>query len=166
MDSQELPPEPARTEVPQTEGITHRIPSDPGYILVDLDHTMAQYTTWEEQKSVIGRPVPAMVARVSAWLQAGKDVRVFTARASGTNPRQAQDTEEIRAWTEEVFGVPLEVTNQKCFRCVAIWDDLAVTVEANTGWRLTHIDEENKDRDPLWDSEGKYWPGIAPASDR
>lgn len=140
---------------------THRAPSDPGYILVDLDHTLATYTTWEEQASKIGPPIPAMVARVSRWLRAGADVRIFTARASSRNPRRDQDIREIQAWTEEVFGVVLEVTNEKCFRCAAIWDDLAVTVEKNTGWRLTHIPGEETDVDPLTPADEKeFWPGL------
>lgn len=50
-----------------------------GWIGVDLDGTLA---IWKGHFDVlaIGDPIPAMVDRVKAWIAAGQDVRIFTAR--------------------------------------------------------------------------------------
>jgi hypothetical protein len=86
-----------------------------------------------------------MVERVKRWLAAGREVKVFTARAAESNPRRAEDVLAIGAWCKEHIGAELPVTNQKDFKCAAIWDDIAVTVESNTGWRLS----VSKEHEPL-----------------
>lgn len=116
-----------------------------GYILVDFDRTLATYTTWEQMGPTLGDPIPAMVERVRRWLAAGEDVRIFTARAAPNNPRLELDTAAIRDWTRTHVGQALEVTNQKDFMCKAIWDDIATTVEANTGWRWSASTESQPD---------------------
>lgn len=105
-----------------------------GYILVDLDRTLAHYEGWSAQGSAIGPPVPAMVERVVRWLKMGRDVRIFTARAAQGRPG---DIEAVQGWCKEYIGIALPVQNWKDFQCVAIWDDLAITVEPNTGYRWT-----------------------------
>jgi hypothetical protein len=102
-------------------------------ILVDFDRTLAHYESWEANGSSLGPPVPAMLARVKAWLSQGKDVRIFTARAAITNPRREGDIIKIQDWCEEHLGVVLPVQNWKDFSTTEIWDDLAYSVEANTG---------------------------------
>lgn len=106
----------------------------PGYILVDLDRTLATYTSWSINGATIGEPIPAMVERVRRWLHMGVDVRIFTARASRNDPAE---TTKIEAWCERHIGKKLTIQNWKDFHCIAIWDDLAITVEPNTGWRAT-----------------------------
>ncbi len=61
-----------------------------GWIGVDLDGTLAQYDGWKGPDN-IGDPIPLMVGRVKEWLEAGHEVRVFTARVShdGTAHREA-----------------------------------------------------------------------------
>lgn len=113
---------------------------------VDLDCTLAHYTDWSTNGGAIGNPVPAMVERVKRWLAQGVDVRIFTARVHPSNPRHEEDAMNIRAWTEEHIGVGLPVTCSKDFNMVALWDDLAVSVEPNTGWRMT---ASMDDKDPL-----------------
>lgn len=115
-----------------------------GYILVDLDRTLARYEDWTTNGETIGAPIPVMVERVVRWLKMGKDVRIFTARASRV-PLQPE-IERIQAWCATHIGKVLPVQNWKDFGCIAIWDDLAITVEANTGWRWTAHSEE---KDPL-----------------
>lgn len=105
-----------------------------GYILVDLDRTLAHYEGWNVQGNEIGAPIPAMVERVVRWLKMGRDVRIFTARAASGH---VQDIEAVRGWCKEHIGAELPVQNWKDYHCVAIWDDLAVTVEPNTGYRWT-----------------------------
>lgn len=114
-----------------------------GYILVDFDRTLATYTSWNENGERLGAPVPVMVERVKRWLSLGIDVRIFTARASRQDPVELR---RIKAWCELYIGKELPVQNWKDFGCVAIWDDLAITVEANTGWRLT---TQKSGEDPL-----------------
>ena len=55
-----------------------------GWIGVDLDGTLAEYNGWQGPAN-IGAPIPAMVERVKAWLEEGRDVRIFTARVGPRN---------------------------------------------------------------------------------
>ncbi len=98
-----------------------------GWIGVDLDGTLAVYGGWKGPGH-IGEPVEKMAARVRAWLASGREVRIFTARAS--SPDQIPPVQD---WTERHFGVRLPVTNVKDFAMVELWDDRAVSVIANTG---------------------------------
>lgn len=128
-----------------------------GYILVDLDRTLAKYESWEEQKDAIGEPIPLMLERVQRWLHFGYDVRLFTARASRPpGPDRDKDMAAINEWCTRHLGRALPVQNWKCFRCIAIWDDIAVTVEANTGWRVTLGVDEVYHLEPLDPSEEKH----------
>lgn len=132
----------------------------PGYILVDLDHTLGHYTTHKEQGLNIGDPIPAMVERIKRWLKDGEDVRIFTARASRADFKGSDEEKMIQEWCESVFGHPLQIQNWKCFDCKAIWDNIAVTVEVNSGWRLTCEIGEGK-MDPLSKNEEKDLCDIA-----
>lgn len=108
-----------------------------GWIGVDLDGTLAEYTHWMGPHH-IGNPIPEMVERVKGWLAAGLDVRIFTARVShdGTLDRIAEaGTAQlaIQNWCQEQFGEVLPITNTKDYAMIELWDDRAVQVEANTG---------------------------------
>jgi hypothetical protein len=105
-----------------------------GYILVDFDRTLVRYRSWALDGTNFGVPIPAMVERVQRWLHLGKEVRIFTARASRHDPAEIT---KIETWCQDNFGKVLKVQNWKDFHCTQIWDDLAVTVEANTGLRLS-----------------------------
>lgn len=105
-----------------------------GWIGVDLDGTLAVYGSWKGADH-IGDPIPAMVDRVKNWLAHGKEVRIFTARVSGGQREAALPA--INAWCIRVFGRLLDVTCEKDYCCLEIWDDRAVTVEMNTGRVLT-----------------------------
>lgn len=98
-----------------------------GWIGVDLDGTLAMYEGWKGP-TMIGDPVPAMLARVKGWMDQGREVRIFTARASV--PDQVQFVEE---WCEKHLGAILPVTNVKDFAMIELWDDRCVRVQANTG---------------------------------
>lgn len=114
-----------------------------GWIGVDLDGTLAQYDGWKGIEH-IGEPIPAMVERVKLLLEAGETVKIFTARVSKMiAPYDSEEHEEavaagliIKLWTEEVFGVQLEVTCVKDFGMIELWDDRCVQVEPNTGRRV------------------------------
>lgn len=101
-----------------------------GWIGVDLDGTLAEWRHGSDI-STIGAPIALMVERVKSWLEAGRTVKIFTAR--GTVPEQ---TTLIQDWCHEHIGARLEVTCSKDFSVDEIWDDKAVRVEANTGRRI------------------------------
>lgn len=110
-----------------------------GWVGVDLDGTLAFYEVRTD--GVIGRPIPAMVERVRAWVSQGIEVRIFTARISDPDRRvQVAVTEAIDAWCEQHIGQKLPITCKKDFSCIKIYDDRAVQVEHNTG-RLIGEDE-------------------------
>lgn len=81
-----------------------------------------------------------MVLRVKAWLEEGKDVRIFTARVSresikdGTWP-ESDVRGAIALWCREHLGRALPVTHEKDYHMVELWDDRAVQVVPNTGLR-------------------------------
>lgn len=108
-----------------------------GWIGVDLDGTLAKYTVWEGADH-IGDPIPLMLGRVESWLSAGIDVRIFTARVGPQpNGEDVVARAAIEAWCLKHLGRVLPVTATKDYHCLTIWDDRAVTVEANTGRILT-----------------------------
>ena len=115
------------------------------WIAVDLDGTLAEYHGWVNTFH-IGPPIPAMVARVKAWLAGGKDVRIFTARVDGAVgggsgnadvDQRYRDvdtiTKMIQDWCEEHVGARLPVTCKKDYGMVELWDDRCVQVIPNTG---------------------------------
>lgn len=111
------------------------------WIGVDFDGTLATYHKWRGAEHV-GEPIMPMVERVQRWLAEGKAVRIFTARVSAPpgDERRADEAAISRMAIDqfciEHFGKPLPITNVKDFAMVELWDDRAVTVEANTGRAL------------------------------
>lgn len=110
-----------------------------GWIGVDLDGTLAHYTGWQGP-SVIGAPIPAMVERVKGWLEAGKKVKIFTARAWLPNDASVEMCEthleviaQIRQWCKEHIGQELEITCCKDYGMYELWDDRAIQVVLNEG---------------------------------
>lgn len=99
-----------------------------GWIGVDLDGTLAWYEGWKESSDEIGAPIPAMVDRVKKWLEEGREVRIFTARAA-----QPAQIPAIKAWCRKHLGVELAVTNCKDSAMRELWDDRCVQVQPNTG---------------------------------
>lgn len=104
-----------------------------GWIGVDLDGTLARYEGWVNELH-IGAPVPAMVARVQAWLEAGVEVRIFTARVwTGAGRDVVPVRNAIEEWCKKHIGVELPVTCEKDYGMIELWDDRAVRVLPNTG---------------------------------
>ena len=126
----------------------------PGYILVDFDRTLVLYAGWKQHGTDFGPPIPAMVERVVRWLKSGQDVRLFTARASRYKP---DEMAVLRAWCVENLGQEIPIQNWKDFDCIAIWDDLAVSIEPNTGFRESVYCAE----DPLSEGEEQELVDIA-----
>lgn len=97
-----------------------------GWIGVDLDGTLAHYTTWGTGE--IGDPVKKMMELVRHLLAQGKTVKIFTARASTMHERA-----RVRIWLEKHALGDLEITNVKDFEMIVLYDDRCIQVEKNTG---------------------------------
>src|SRR6185369_3104899 len=85
-----------------------------GYIAVDLDGTLAEHHTWLGPYH-IGKPIQKMVDRIKAWLAAGIEVRILTARAEPGADGKPDPAViySIENYCEALFGKRLIVTNQK-----------------------------------------------------
>ena len=102
-----------------------------GWIGVDLDGTLAHF---EGDVERIGKPVPKMAERVRAWLAAGIDVRIVTARVSGRNEKETEAQRVmIELWSRIHFGQALTATCTKDASMLELWDDRAVAVDKNSG---------------------------------
>ena len=110
-------------------------------VAVDLDRTLAYYDKAKSRRpdgsfntAYIGEPIPEMVEACKMLLARGHNFRIFTARVS---PRpdgsDAVAKEVIVQWAMKVFGRYIEVTCIKSYEFDEIWDDLACSVEPNTG---------------------------------
>jgi len=107
-----------------------------GWLAVDLDGTLANYIDWKGDETIIGEPIPEMVRKVKSVIEQGYIVKIFTARVSSTlDPFRKVERirKAIEDWTEKNIGERLEVTNQKDYACIEIWDDRARQVIENTG---------------------------------
>lgn len=103
-----------------------------GWIGVDFDGTLAEYAGWKGPGlESIGAPIKPMLNRVLDWLNAGREVRIFTARACV--PDQIAPVVE---WCKIHLGREIPVTNLKDFGMVELWDDRAIQVEINSGTPL------------------------------
>lgn len=117
-----------------------------GWIGVDLDGTLAEVFP-ARGIGWIGDPVPSMVQRVKDWVAAGRDVRIVTARVSGTAMREMSsfiDTGRqvefqrgmIDMWMDKHLGMRLPVTCDIQFGLLEYWDDRSIPVIRNKGIRL------------------------------
>lgn len=107
--------------------VIHDEPNE-GWIGVDLDGTLAEYSGWSNE---IGLPIPKMVQRVKRWINEGKDIRILTAR--GTSSKKHKQLIKIHEWVKEHIGTPLEITSEKDFQMILLYDDRVIQVDANEG---------------------------------
>ncbi len=100
---------------------------------VDFDATLFEYAP----NAGAGEPVQNMVTLVRGWLEAqdagGPEVRIFTARVD----LGAEHIRFVHERCQRIFGRTLPITNVKTQGCVALYDDIAYRVEANTGKLLS-----------------------------
>lgn len=123
------------------------------WIGVDFDRTLAHYTNWATNGSLLGAPIPLMLERVKRWLAKGMEVRIFTARASSNSDNRDENIAAIKAWCLKHVGQELEVTAEKDYSMVELWDDRAVSVQPNEGYA-----DSTSDYDPLTSEEElKLW---------
>lgn len=104
-----------------------------GWIGVDLDGTLA-FSGPTLDPLGIGDPVPLMLRRVKHWVNTGRRVKIFTARAA--DPFQVR---KIHLWCAQ-HGLPeLPVTCEKDASMIALWDDRAVGVVTDLGIPLLPV---------------------------
>lgn len=139
-----------------------------GWIGVDFDKTLAYYDKYEGA-AVVGEPIKPMVELVKTFINAGKEVRIFTARVwpitsviraeSNINNvkyglgKELDDAIDsaiaIRTWCFKEFGKILPITCVKDPSMIELYDDRAVQVEANTGQIIGYSTRNQKLIDKL-----------------
>lgn len=105
------------------------------WIGVDLDKTLAYYQSGQYKSGEIGPPVKPMLERVRRWIFEGRRVKIFTARVASCNSEEEYVAlvGAIQQWCLNAGLPALEVTCIKDHLMMELYDDRAVTVEANTG---------------------------------
>lgn len=98
-----------------------------GTIAVDFDGTLVEYHG-HMGPDTIGKPIPLMMDRVRKWLNEGRNVIIFTARA-----QVPECIPYVEDWCMKHLGQKLLVTNQKTLDITEIYDDRAISVKFNTG---------------------------------
>lgn len=115
------------------------------WIGIDLDGTLAEYDP--HMFPQIGKPVEPMRVFVQMLLNAGTEVRIFTARVGPHGAAYPDGTlidpefipkqvAMIEAWCLAVFNRTLPVTATKDFQMIALYDDRAVQIVENRGIRV------------------------------
>jgi hypothetical protein len=118
------------------------------WIGFDLDGTLVRYTTGDSSHLRIGEPIQPMIDLLARYLRDGWRIKIVTARAGphgdkpGAEQQRLWSIKAIEDWTEQTFGKRLEVTCCKDYCMVALFDDLAIQVEANTGKILGTLPRE------------------------
>src|SRR5690606_2965897 len=97
-----------------------------GWIGIDLDGTLA-YHDAHQGLDPIGKPIEALLFRVQQWLDAGVEVRIFTARATA-----ATLIPSVKAWLMRTGLPDLAVTHRRDYDLLQVWDDRAIQLESNT----------------------------------
>lgn len=112
-----------------------------GWIGVDLDGTLAHYES-RQGVGFVGAPIGPMVDRVKRWRARGIEVRIMTARVCGqAGPEDlAEQIAMIEAWCLEHLGEVLPITCIKDYSMIELWDDRAIGVIKNTGFRVDGLD--------------------------
>jgi hypothetical protein len=103
-----------------------------GWVGVDLDGTLAEYHGWQGAGH-IGDPIPEMMKKVKKWLADGNEVKIFTARVSSKNPDREEAMEAIKKWSRIYIGRELDITAEKDYGMIELWDDRCIQVVPNTG---------------------------------
>lgn len=135
-----------------------------GWIGCDFDGTLATYDGYKGA-AVCGEPIIKMVDRVKRWLAASKEVRIFTARVyvppspNGLVGPEEIDSEWVKRsmkaqqaraaitdWCKIHIGTALPITCIKDSSMYELWDDRAVQLIPNTGFRIDGADTVSLDQ--------------------
>jgi hypothetical protein len=120
------------------------------WIGVDLDGTLAYFNRYRGPDH-IGRPIPIMLYRVKKWIEKGYRVKILTARAGDPEAIPA-----VQAWLKKHGLGDLEITNQKDYDMIEMWDDRAVRVMCNTGNPIIYPSVLGLPRAPLAEFDEVY----------
>jgi hypothetical protein len=123
------------------------VAQDGPWIGVDLDGTLAKHDLWVS-KFHIGKPVPQMMKRVKNWIDHGIRVKIVTARAS-----DPEGIPPVKSWLKKQGLPELEVTNEKDFSMIELWDDRAIQVIPNTGRPVLNGTLASRPKAPVGDIE-------------
>ena len=134
---------------------------------VDFDGTLATYKGYSPDGANLGDPIMPMVGVVKSLLQQGKKVKIMTARVAphkinfhipsgGPVWDVEMHRKAIEDWCEQHIGQRLEVTHEKNFEMVRLWDDRAITVEKDAGTILTPLDYMFKIGTPALYNKDEY----------
>lgn len=113
---------------------------DKPWVGFDLDSTLAYFDSNEFKRlngDYIGPPVPKMMRKVKRYLSDNVQVKIVTARVAdrleGDSDKIRSNVIKIHNWCIE-NGLPkLEITCEKDYNMVTLYDDRCVEVEKNTG---------------------------------
>ena len=97
----------------------------------DIDATLAKYNGWKGLEH-IGDPIPAMVLAIKQMHDAGKKVKIFTARVADKEDA-AEARKVIESWCEKHLGFKPEITNVKDSLMEFCFDDRNVQIIPNEG---------------------------------
>lgn len=126
-----------------TENIETPEPDTTPWIGVDLDGTLAKFSSWRGI-SHIGKPIPEMMARVRRWREEGIKVKIFTARAA-----HEEYLPPIRKWLKKQKLADMEITNELDPYVIEVWDDRAIQVITNTAQIYRHPSVTARPKAPL-----------------
>lgn len=117
--------------------------SSNGWYGFDLDGTTAKYNSGDFRKygpNHIGEPIEAIINIIKQLLADGKNVKICTARVCEPDPFEKKKVvRAIQDFTEKHVGRRLEVTNEKDFEMIALFDDRAVQVMPNEGILVENV---------------------------
>lgn len=133
--------------LPLKEAPTESIPKDGPWIGVDLDGTLAKHDMWIS-KTHIGKPVEPMLNRVKVWIGQGIRVKIVTARAC-----EPDGIPPVKVWLRKQGLPELEVTNEKDFGMIELWDDRAIQVIPNTGRPVLNGTLASRPKAPIGDPD-------------
>jgi len=133
--------------LPLEEKPDYQVPQDGPWIGVDLDGTLAKHDLWVS-KFHVGKPVPQMMKRVKMWIDRGIRVKIVTARAG-----DPEGIPPVKSWLKKQGLPELEVTNQKDFSMIELWDDRAIQVIPNTGRPVMNGSIATRPKAPVGDIE-------------
>lgn len=103
-----------------------------GWIGFDLDGTLAVYDGWKGPEH-IGDPIAPMIELAKSFIANGTEIKIFTARVSSNNPERMKSVSAIMEWSKKVFGRVIDMTSEKDYGMIDLYDDRCHRVECNTG---------------------------------
>ena len=86
--------------------------------------------------------------RVKNWIDHGIRVKIVTARAS-----DPEGIPPVKSWLKKQGLPELEVTNEKDFSMIELWDDRAIQVIPNTGRPVLNGTLASRPKAPVGDIE-------------